>query len=246
MGKGQKLIIDTSLRAASYLRSDIIPREVSKAATAMLSSVPSKVVTLPDLPYDYNALEPVISAETMTLHHTKHHNTYVTNFNIALEKLDKAVTEGDTSGIIALEGPLKFNGGGHLNHSLFWNNLCAKGSSELKDGPLKTLVEDCFGDVATMKQNLSSMTVAVQGSGWGWLGFDDKSGRIECVTRSNQDPLEATTGFVPLLGIDVWEHAYYVDYRNVRPDYVNAIWDVIDWEVVEQRLVGAQNKLEES
>ncbi len=210
-------------------------------ATAMLSSAPSGGKhTLPDLPYDYNAIEPVVSAETMTIHHSKHHNTYVTNLNVSLEKLDSAVSAGDVSAIVGLEGALKFNGGGHINHTLFWENLCAKEDSELKDGPLKTAIEEAFGDVDSMKQELSAKSVAVQGSGWGWLGYNAKTGKIECATRANQDPLEATTGLVPLMGIDVWEHAYYVDYRNVRPEYVSAIWDVVNWDTVEKRLVAAK------
>jgi len=236
-----KIIVNSALKAASNLRSEILPRDVSKLATAMLSSAPSGGKhTLPDLPYDYNALEPVISTETMTLHHSKHHNTYVTNLNVALEKLDTAVTQGDVSGIIALEGALKFNGGGHLNHTLFWDNMCPKDKSELKDGPLKSEIETTFGGVEKLKADLSAMTIGVQGSGWGWLGYNPKNGGIECATRANQDPLEATTGLVPLLGIDVWEHAYYVDYRNVRPDYVGAIWDIINWDVVEQRYIAAK------
>lgn len=236
-----KFIIDSALRAAAHVRSSALPKEISKLASATLSSAPSGGKhTLPDLTYDYNALEPVVSAETMTLHHSKHHNTYVTNLNVALEKLDAAVSAGDVSGIIGLEGALKFNGGGHVNHTLFWENLCAKGDSELKDGPLKTAIEAKYGDIEFMKQELSAMSIGVQGSGWGWLGYNTKTGSIECATRANQDPLEATTGLIPLLGIDVWEHAYYVDYRNVRPEYVSAIWDVINWDTVEKRLVEAQ------
>jgi len=236
-----KLIINSALRAAVNVRSSSMPKDVTKKAIAMLSSAPSGGKhTLPDLPYEYNALEPVVSAETMTIHHTKHHNTYVTNLNVAMEKLDAAVSAGDISAIIGLEGALKFNGGGHINHTLFWENLCAKDNSELTDGPLKVAIEASFGDVDFMKQELSSKSVAVQGSGWGWLGYNVRTGRIECATMANQDPLQPTTGLVPLLGIDVWEHAYYVDYRNVRPEYVGAIWDVINWKVVEERLVAAQ------
>ncbi len=209
-------------------------------ASAMLSSAPSGGAhTLPDLTYDYNAMEPVISAETMTIHHSKHHNAYVTNLNIALEKLDAAASAGDASAIIGLQGALNFNGGGHINHTLFWENLCSTSDSELKDGPLKSAIEASYGDVDSMKQELSAMSVGVQGSGWGWLGYNAKTGRIECATRANQDPLEATTGLKPLLGIDVWEHAYYVDYRNVRPEYVSKIWDVINWDTVEKRFVDA-------
>jgi len=106
---------------------------------------------------------------------------------------------------------------------------------------LKDAVDARFGDFETMKKEVSAISVGVQGSGWGWLGFDAKTGRIEAATCANQDPLHATTGLVPLLGIDVWEHAYYVDYRNVRPSYVNAIWDVVNWGAVEKRLTVAKN-----
>eukprot|EP00568_Trieres_chinensis_P004173 CAMPEP_0183299220 /NCGR_PEP_ID=MMETSP0160_2-20130417/6010_1 /TAXON_ID=2839 ORGANISM="Odontella Sinensis, Strain Grunow 1884" /NCGR_SAMPLE_ID=MMETSP0160_2 /ASSEMBLY_ACC=CAM_ASM_000250 /LENGTH=241 /DNA_ID=CAMNT_0025461419 /DNA_START=66 /DNA_END=791 /DNA_ORIENTATION=+ len=238
-----KAAATSALRAAAHLRSSILPKEVSKAAAAYLSAAPSggKHV-LPDLPYDYNALEPVISSETMTLHHTKHHNTYVTNLNASLEKLDAAVSSGDVGGIIGLEGALRFNGGGHLNHALFWENLAPKGSTELKEGPLMDAIVGSFCTVEEMKKQMTASTVAVQGSGWGWLGYNTKTARIEVATRPNQDPLQPTTGLIPLLGIDVWEHAYYVDYRNVRPDYVNATWDVVNWDVVEARLVAAKGE----
>ena len=114
----------------------------------------------------------------MTLHHSKHHNTYVTNLNVALEKLDAAVSAGDVSGIVGLEGALKFNGGGHVNHTLFWENLCAKEDSELKDGPLKSAIEAKYGTVESMKQELSAMSIGVQGSGWGWLGYNAKTGKL--------------------------------------------------------------------
>ena len=115
----------------------------------------------------------------MELHHSKHHNTYVTNLNAALEKLDAAVSSGDVSSIISLQSALKFNGGGHLNHTLFWENLCSKGSSEFpSNGVLKEAVDARFGDFETMKKEVSAMTVGVQGSGWGWLGFDAKTGQF--------------------------------------------------------------------
>ena len=134
---------------------------------------------LPELSYDYSALEPHISARIMELHHSKHHNTYVTNLNASLEKLDAAVSAGDVSSIIGLQGALKFNGGGHLNHTLFWENLCAKGSSEFPtSGPLADAVKERFGGLDEMKAELGAMTVGVQGSGWGWLGFDAKTGEL--------------------------------------------------------------------
>lgn len=158
--------------------------------------------------------------------------------NAALEKLDAAMSSGDVSGIIALQGALKFNGGGHLNHTLFWENLTS--ASTAPKGDLESAINESFGSFDKMKEELSAKTIAVQGSGWGWLGCNKATGRLEIATCANQDPLEATTGLVPLMGIDVWEHAYYVDYRNVRPDYVKAIWNVINWDVVGQRLFAAK------
>lgn len=174
-----KQIIAPALRAAAvHVRSSNLRPDLAKSSSAYLSSAPSGGAhALPDLPYDYSALEPCISAETMELHHSKHHNTYVTNLNAALEKLDGAVSRGDVSAIIGLQGALKFNGGGHVNHTLFWENLCAKGSSAFpSSGPLKDAIEARFGDYEAMKKEVSAMTVGVQGSGWGWLGYDPKTG----------------------------------------------------------------------
>ena len=175
-----KNILSPAIRAASiHVRSSALPPSLSKSTAAQLSSIPGPggTATLPDLPYDYAALAPAISAETMEIHHSKHHNAYVTNLNIALEKLDSAVSGGDVSSIIALQGALKFNGGGHLNHSLFWENLCGKGTSAFPtSGPLRDAIETRFGDVESMKKEVSGMCVGVQGSGWGWLGYDAKTG----------------------------------------------------------------------
>merc|ERR1712212_1092439 len=193
--------------------------------------------TLPDLPYDYNALEPVISAEIMQLHHSKHHQTYVNNLNAAEEKLHEAKEKEDVSTIIGLAGPLKFNGGGHINHSIFWSNLCPGGGEP--EGPILEAIVRDFGSVDAMKSQLSAATVAVQGSGWGWLGYNKQKKQLQIATCANQDPLEATTGLVPLFGIDVWEHAYYLQYKNVRPDYVKAIFKVANWNDVGARLEAA-------
>ena len=194
--------------------------------------------SLPDLPYDYSSLEPVISAEIMQLHHSKHHATYVNNLNIAEEKLADAVANNDVSTVIGLHGALKFNGGGHLNHSIFWQNLCPGGSGD-PAGPLSDTIKRDFGSFDLMKEKLSGSTVAVQGSGWGWLGYNKAAGKLEIATCANQDPLEATTGLVPLFGIDVWEHAYYLQYKNVRPDYGKAIYEIANWNDVEARLEAA-------
>jgi len=193
--------------------------------------------TLPDLPYDYSALEPAISADIMQLHHSKHHQTYVNNLNVAEEKLQEAQAKGDVSTIIGLAGALRFNGGGHINHSIFWQNLSPDGG-EPEGALLEAIVRD-FGSVEAMQTKLSASTVAVQGSGWGWLGLNKATKQLQIATCPNQDPLEATTGLVPLFGIDVWEHAYYLQYKNVRPDYVNAIWKVANWKDIKQRFDAA-------
>ncbi|CAJ1965987.1 unnamed protein product [Cylindrotheca closterium] len=234
-----KIIIENGLKAAVNVGSSKLPNEVLKNSSALLSSLAAKPHVLPDLSYDYNALEPVISAETMTIHHSKHHNTYVTNLNNTIEKIDSAMVAGDVSGTIALQGALKFNGGGHINHTLFWENLSPDSTYD-ENGALAGAINEQFGSVENMKAALGASAIAVQGSGWGWLGYNPNTGSVEIATLPNQDPLEATTGLKPLLGIDVWEHAYYVDYRNLRPKYVEAIWDIIDWKTVEDRFVAAK------
>lgn len=169
--------------------------------------------TLPDLSYGYGELEPVISGTIMQLHHSKHHAAYVTNLNAAAAKLEEAIHKNDVTGIVAAQQAIKFNGGGHLNHTIFWKNLAppSKGGGELPNGELKTLIESQFGSLDNLVAKMSAATVGVQGSGWGWLGYDKAGQRLAIATTGNQDPLEATTGLVPLLGIDVWEHAYYLD-----------------------------------
>ncbi|XP_063404002.1 superoxide dismutase [Mn], mitochondrial-like [Mytilus trossulus] len=195
--------------------------------------------TLPDLPYDYNALEPYVSAEIMQLHHSKHHNTYVNNLNVAEEKLAEAVAKNNVNQIIQLQPALKFNGGGHLNHSIFWEVLSPNGGG-LPSGDLKEMIIRDFDSFDKMKKQVSDAAVAVQGSGWSWLGYNPVSGRLRIAACANQDPLLPTTGLIPLFGIDVWEHAYYLQYKNVRPDYVSAIWNIVNWENVASRLQEAK------
>merc|ERR1712198_639100 len=156
----------------------------SGAAAVTTTAVRGKA-TLPDLPYDYNALEPVISAEIMQLHHSKHHATYVNNLNVVEEKLANAVAKNDVSTVIGLHGALKFNGGGHLNHSIFWQNLCPGGPGE-PEGELEAAIVRDFGSVAAMKEKLSASTVAVQGSGWGWLGYNKAAGKLQIAACANQ------------------------------------------------------------
>lgn len=191
--------------------------------------------TLPDLPYDYSALEPAISGQIMEIHHSKHHATYVNNLNAVEEQLSSK--QGDVSGQISLQAAHKFNGGGHINHSIFWTNLCptSEGGGHLGEGALKAAIEKEFGSIDAFKTKFNTQAAGVQGSGWAWLALNPLNKGLSIATCANQDPLQATTGLIPLLGVDVWEHAYYLQYKNVRPDYLKAVWEVVNWKNVEER-----------
>jgi Fe-Mn family superoxide dismutase len=198
---------------------------------------------LPALPYDFNALEPVISAEIMTLHYTKHHQAYVTNLNKALEQYAEAQEKHDLATMTSLLSAIKFNGGGNINHSIFWTNLAPKNKEggAPPEGALAQAINQEFGSLQTLIDQLSAKSVAIQGSGWGWLGYDKTHNRLALATCENQDPL-VTKGLVPLLGIDVWEHSYYLQYKNARADYVKAIWGIVNWKNVAERFEKARAK----
>lgn len=199
-----------------------------------------KQYQLPALPYDFNALEPVINAEIMTLHYTKHHQTYVTNLNKALEQYADAEYKNDLQAMIALQSQIKFNGGGHINHSIFWTNLAPinNGGGTPPNGKLADAINKDFGSLEKLIEQMTAKSVAIQGSGWGWLGYNKAKGQLSVCTCDNQDPL-STKGVVPLLGIDVWEHAYYLQYKNVRAEYVKAIWGIVNWKNVAERYAQA-------
>lgn len=201
----------------------------------------AKKYTLPELPYALDALEPIISKEIMDLHYNKHHLAYANNLNAALEKYEKAEAASDIETMISLEPAIRFNGGGFVNHSIFWTNLSPinQGGGELHDGLLKTHIETTFGSLEQMIESFNSKAAVIQGSGWGWLGFCKEKRKIEFATCQNQDPLFSTKGLVPLLGIDVWEHAYYLQYKNARPEYLKNIWKIINFKNVEERLQAA-------
>jgi Fe-Mn family superoxide dismutase len=198
---------------------------------------------LPPLPYDFGALEPAISAEIMTLHYTKHHQAYVTNLNKALEAYAEAQQKNDLAGMAAQLSAIKFNGGGNINHSIFWTNLSPKNKDggAPPEGALAQAIQQDFGSLQTLTDQLSALSVGVQGSGWGWLGYDKAHNRLVLAACENQDPL-VTKGLVPLLGIDVWEHSYYLQYKNVRADYVKAIWSIVNWKNVAERYEKAKGK----
>jgi Fe-Mn family superoxide dismutase len=192
---------------------------------------------LPDLPYPYDALEPYISRQIMELHHKKHHQTYVNALNAAESAYAQASTPKER---IALQAALKFNGGGHINHSLFWKNLApsaavGKGTGGvLQEGPLKEAIIAAFGSLDNLKKEFNTATLGIQGSGWGWLGYNTSTRRLEIATTPNQDPL---LHLAPIIGVDIWEHAFYLQYLNVKADYLAAIWSVINFEEAEKRLV---------
>lgn len=189
---------------------------------------------VPPLPYDYDALEPHIDEQTMRLHHDKHHQAYVTNANAALEGTEWAEkpVEDVLKNLDALpadkQAPVRNNGGGHYNHSLFWEWMSPSGGGE-PDGALHSAIESAFGSFADFKAQLKDAGVKRFGSGWAWL-VHDRSG-LTIVSTPNQDnPI--SDGKTPLLGVDVWEHAYYLKYQNRRPDYLDAWWNVVNWAKV--------------
>ena len=155
----------------------------------------------------------------------------------------EAERKHDLPRMIALESSIRFNGGGHINHSLFWKNLApiSKGGRSSPSGELSHIIKKQFGSLEKFIEQFSAKTVAIQGSGWGWLGFSPEKCTITITTCQNQDPL-STQGLVPLLGIDVWEHAYYLQYKNVRADYVKNIWKIIAWQEVEKRFEKANKQ----
>jgi Fe-Mn family superoxide dismutase len=197
---------------------------------------------VPPLPYAYDALEPHIDADTMTLHHDKHHQAYVDKLNGAVEGTDwasKSIEEivanlGDLPADIA--GPVRNNGGGHLNHSLFWESMSADGGGA-PEGDLAAEIDAAFGSFDAFKEQFEAAGVGRFGSGWAWLVLD--GGELKIVSTPNQDsPL--TDGQAALLGNDVWEHAYYLKYQNRRPEYLKAWWNVVNWSVVADRLAAAR------
>lgn len=194
--------------------------------------------SLPNLPYDYNALEPYIDTTTMQLHHGKHHAAYIKNVNDALSGHDELLSLPIEELISSLEKipesvrtKVRNNAGGHANHSLFWTIMAPRGERE-PSGELLTAIQNTFGDVSTLKKKLSDVGVGRFGSGWAWLFI--KGGKLEIIDMPNQDS-PMMEGNIPILGLDVWEHAYYLKYQNRRAEYIEAWWNVVDWHEVARR-----------
>lgn len=191
------------------------------------------VYSLPELDYDYSALEPHISAKIMELHHSKHHQAYVDGANTALEKLAEARDKGDLATVNLHEKNLAFNLGGHSNHSVFWKNLSPNGGGE-PEGELAAAIDEYFGSFDAFKAHFTAAATGIQGSGWAILAYDTIAERLVIWQLFDQQG-NIPVGVVPLLMLDMWEHAFYLDYLNVKADYVKAFWNIVNWENVSQR-----------
>ncbi|MDB5338958.1 MAG: Superoxide dismutase [Planctomycetaceae bacterium] len=203
--------------------------------------------TLPPLPYAYNALEPHIDAKTMEIHHTKHHQAYINNVNAALEKypaLAAKSVEDLVSDLASVPEDVRTvvrnNGGGHANHAFFWTAI-GPGAGGEPTGPLGAAITSTFGTFAALKEQFGKAATTRFGSGWAWLSYDAKAGKLVVESTANQDtPL--SEGRTPIIGLDVWEHAYYLNYQNRRPDYIAAFWSVVCWKKAGERYAAAGGK----
>ncbi|WP_232548962.1 superoxide dismutase [Propioniciclava soli] len=196
------------------------------------------VYTLPDLDYDYGALEPHISAQIMELHHSKHHQTYVTGANTALEKLAEARESGEFGPINKLEKDLAFHLGGHVNHSVFWKNMSPDGGGE-PTGEVASAIDEFFGSFEGFQKQFNEVANGIQGSGWSMLVWDTLGQRLNINQLFDQQG-NLPVGQLPILQLDMWEHAFYLQYKNVKGDYVKAWWNVVNWANVAERLEAAR------
>ena len=201
--------------------------------------------SLPPLPYSYDALEPHIDARTMEIHHTKHHQAYTDGLNKAVSSLGPEFQKGDVVELLknidsipeSARSAVNFHGGGYINHMLFWNNMKKGGGGE-PSGELANAIKKAFGNFSEFKDKFSKDTVAIQGSGWGWLVLNKNTNAVQFITMPNQtSPWTKWKAdkLVPLIGLDVWEHAYYLKYQNKRADYVSAWWNVVNWDEAKTR-----------
>jgi len=195
--------------------------------------------TLPDLAYDYSALAPAISGEIMELHHSKHHAAYVAGANAALEKMAEARDTNNFAAIGGLEKALAFNLGGHTNHSIFWTNMSPEGGDK-PVGALATAIDENFGSFEKFQAHFTNNAMTIMGSGWSILAWDAIGQKLIIVQLYDQQG-NVPVGIVPLLMLDMWEHAFYLQYKNVKADYVKAWWNVVDWANVADRFAKASS-----
>ena len=194
--------------------------------------------TLPELPYGYNDLEPHISKEQLKIHHQKHHNAYVSGANAILENLDKARADGSDLDVKSTLKELSFQMGGHTLHSMFWPNLTPAGKGDEKPGgALGDTIDEEFGSFERFKKEFTQAAVSVEGSGWAALTLCEKTNR-PIIMQIEKHNVNVYPAFKILMVLDVWEHAYYLDYKNLRPKFVEAFWNIVNWEEVNKRLEG--------
>ena len=195
--------------------------------------------TLPELPYDYAALEPHISGKIMQLHHDKHHQAYVTGANTALQQLGEARESGNLANVNKLEKDLAFNLGGHVNHSIFWTNLGP--DTKVPEGELAAAIDEFFGSFEKFQAQFTAVATGIQGSGWSVLAWDTVGQKLTTFQLFDQQS-NVPLGLVPIFMLDMWEHAFYLDYLNVKADYVKAVWNIVDWENVAARFANAKSQ----
>jgi Fe-Mn family superoxide dismutase len=193
--------------------------------------------TLPDLPYDYGALDPHISGKIMELHHSKHHQAYVAGVNLALEKLEEARATENFGTINMLEKNLAFNLGGHINHSIFWKNLSPEGGDK-PTGELAAAIDEAFGSFDLFRAQFEATALGIQGSGWAILAWDTLGQKLLTVQLYDQQANIPAT-LIPILQLDMWEHAFYLDYLNVKGDYAKAFWNIANWADAQLRFAAA-------
>lgn len=230
------MLLGQNLKMLSSLR---IGRTASKSAVSSVSGAIRTKVSLPDLQWDFAALEPYISGQINELHYTKHHQTYVTGYNTAVEQFQEASHKGEIKKTVELQKAINFHGGGYLNHSLFWRNLAPPkqggGEAPSSDSKLGQQIESQYGSLDNLINITNTKLAGIQGSGWAFIVKNKENGTIDVVTTANQDTVLGP--LVPLVAIDAWEHAYYLQYQNVKVDYFKAIWKVINWKEAESRFL---------
>ncbi|MFA6119302.1 MAG: superoxide dismutase [Parachlamydiales bacterium] len=194
---------------------------------------------LPDLRYDFDGLEPVFTKEMLEIHYNKHHRAYVNKLNEALEKYHEAEIKNDAEKMVELQGAIKFNGGGHINHSIFWQILSPEkngGGHYESDYEIIKAIEKDFHSFENFKNSINEISLGIQGSGWGWLGYDKKINNLVVESCSNHDLLSAQ-GIFPIFCIDVWEHAYYLKYKNDRAGFIKDIYKILNWKEINERYI---------
>ncbi|XP_042235231.1 superoxide dismutase [Mn], mitochondrial-like isoform X2 [Homarus americanus] len=241
IGEMAEYVANIQVQQAAVAQSGVVSPQIAALYSHITNELGESrgAHSLPPLKYDYDALEPHISAMIMKIHHTKHHQGYINNLKACTEKLIEAEEATDVAAMNALLPAIKFNGGGHLNHTIFWTNMAPNAGGD-PSGAIADAINEEFGSFQAFKDKFSAASVGVKGSGWGWLGYCPKNNKLAVATCQNQDPLQVTHGMIPLLGLDVWEHAYYLQYKNLRADYVKAFFNVINWSNVNERLETAR------